>query len=40
MDSTYASTVAILRRIFQQIIEPTESRLFAPARMQSEGTAA
>jgi hypothetical protein len=40
MDSTYASTVAILRRIFQQIVEPTESQLFAPARMSREGTAA
>ncbi len=40
MDSTYASTVAILRRIFQQTVEPTESRLFVPARMPREGTAA
>ena len=40
MDSTYASTVAILRRIFQQTVEPTESRLFVPAGMPREGTAA
>ena len=37
LDSTYASTVAILRRIFQQTVEPTESRLYVPARMTARG---
>jgi hypothetical protein len=40
MDSTYASTIAILRRIFQQAIEPAESGLVVPARLTREGTAA
>ncbi|HLL51192.1 MAG TPA: hypothetical protein VK356_11040 [Thermomicrobiales bacterium] len=40
MDSTYASTIAILRRIFQQAIEPAESKLFTAERVPREGTAA
>jgi hypothetical protein len=40
MDSTYASTIAILRRIFQQAIEPIDSKLFVPDRVPYEGTAA
>ena len=40
MDSTYASTIAILRRIFQQAIEAPESRPFLPDRGAHQGTAA
>jgi hypothetical protein len=40
MDSTYASTIAILRRIFQQAIEPAESKLFTPEPATRETSAA
>jgi hypothetical protein len=40
MDSTYASTVAILRRIFQQVADSPESRLMVPDQTPGEGTAA
>jgi hypothetical protein len=40
MDSTYASTIAILRRIFQQTGELTETQRFVPERVLPEGTAA
>jgi hypothetical protein len=40
MDSTYASTIAILRRIFEQEIEPTESKLVLPSGAATRGAAA
>jgi hypothetical protein len=40
MDSTYASTIAILRRIFQQAIEPQDSKSLLPDRGAHQGSAA
>jgi hypothetical protein len=40
MDSTYASTIAILRRIFQQAIDPAETRLVLPAERPGADAAA
>jgi hypothetical protein len=36
MDSTYASTIAILRRVFRQAIEPPDAELLAPAGRQHQ----
>ncbi len=40
MDSTYASTVAILRRIFHQAIDPADRNVSSSASMSAKSTAA